>query len=406
MSTYDAREPDVARPMTRRPVVEPPRVDVAATVEDALPLIGRAVGEIRAERRLPANVEGALGAAGVNRMLLPARLGGLETPTALAMDVIERIAAVDGSTAWCAVIGAGSNLFAGYLPEPGAREVFADPDRGTATMFAPLGTLDVVDDVLHLRGRWPFVSNCLHADWIGLVAVPTRKRDSRPRLVFAPADDLVIEDTWDTVGLSGTGSHHVSAHGVAVDPDHTCAFVGDAWPDAPLWRMPVFSVILPLLAAAPLGIARGALDEIARQTREGRAGVRRGDLAADPLAMADYAAAESRLHAARSGLLRLVRDAHDQVSSGGRLERRQLARIYLANLHATDTAVEVTAIAHRLGGGAAVGTDSPLLRALDDVLAARQHYQFANDHRAPLGKVLAGLDVDYPPYITSPSGAP
>ena len=77
-----------------------------------------------------------------------------------------------------------------------------------------------------------------------------------------------------------------------------------------------------------------------------------------------------------------------------------MARIYLANLHAIDTAVDVTAVAHRLGGGAAVYADSPLLHALNDVHAARQHYQFAAEHRIELGKALAGMDVTYPPYIT------
>ena len=74
--------------------------------------------------------------------------------------------------------------------------------------------------------------------------------------------------------------------------------------------MPVFSVILPLLAAVPLGIARGALDEVARQAREGRAGVRRGDLAGDPLAMADYAGRRRPPRvAAWAALVELVREA-------------------------------------------------------------------------------------------------
>jgi hypothetical protein len=57
---------------------------------------------------------------------------------------------------------------------------------------------------------------------------------------------------------------------VVVDADHTCTFLDRPWPDGSLWRMPLFSVILPMLAAVPLGIARGALDEIIRQAREGR----------------------------------------------------------------------------------------------------------------------------------------
>ncbi len=381
------------------------RRDLLASVDALLPLVRRRVDDIRTQRRLPDDVERGLRAAGVNRMVLPASLGGLETPTVQAMEVLERLAAVDGSTAWCAIIGGGSNIFAGYLTRHGAAEVFADPDRSSATMFAPLGTLDEgADGMLRLDGRWPFVSNCLHAEWIGLGAVLRRdgQADPVPRLAFVRARDLEIEDTWDVVGLRGTGSHHVVARNLTVDPAHCCEFVGAAWPDTPLWRMPVFSVILPMLAAVPLGIARGALDELGRQVRAGRAGVRRGDLAGDPLAMHDLADAELRLESARAVLRDLVVTAHDRASRGEQLDAPFLARIYLANLHAVDTAVDVTAVAHRLGGGAATYAASPLLRALNDVLATRQHYQFAHDHRAPLGRVLTGVSDSYPPYITAP----
>jgi alkylation response protein AidB-like acyl-CoA dehydrogenase len=166
-----------------------------------------------------------------------------------------------------------------------------------------------------------------------------------------------------------------------------------------LWRLPVFSVILPMLAAIPLGIARGALDELATQVRDGRAGVRRGDLAADPLGMHDFADAELRLRAARAVLFDLARRTYERASCGAPPDPRQLALVYLANLHATDVAVDVTAVAHRLGGGGAAYGTSPLRRALDDVLAVRQHYQFAHEHRIALGRVLAGVDDRYPPYI-------
>jgi hypothetical protein len=53
-----------------------------------------------------------------------------------------------------------------------------------------------------------------------------------------------------------------------------------------------------------------------------------------------------------------------------------------------------------LGGGAAAYTGSPLLRALCDVEAARQHLLFAHRHRGELAKALVGLDVRYPPFIT------
>ena len=376
-------------------------VDVADALDAALPLVRARVDDIRTDGRLPDDVDQRLRDTGINRVALPASLGGFEAPVADLMELLERLSAVDGSTGWCTIIGAGSNIFAGYLPEAGAREVFADPDRGSATMFAPLGTLEDDGGSLRLDGRWPFVSNCLHAEWIGLGAKLRRGSDLDPvpRLVFVRADEVRIEHTWEVSGLRGTGSHHVSAAAVEVDPAHHCIFVGAPWPDGPLWRLPVFSALLPMLAAVPLGIARGALDELARQAREGRAGVRRGDLAGDPLAMRDYAAAATRLDAARALLLELVRQAHQRVSAGEVLDRHLLARLFLANLHAMDVAVEVTATAHRLGGGHAVYADSPLLHALNDVQAARQHYQFADEHRIALGRVLSGTEETYPPYI-------
>ena len=164
--------------------------------------------------------------------------------------------------------------------------------------------------------------------------------------------------------------------------------------------MPVFSIILPMLAAVPLGIARGALDEVARQARDSHAGIRRSDLGSNPLAMHDLAAAELRLEGARAVLHDLVRTAHDWATRSEPLSPELLARIYLAHLHAAETAVEVTAVAHRLGGGAAAYADSPLLRALDDVQAVQQHFQFAHEHRIALGRVLVGVDDRYPPYIT------
>jgi len=251
--------------------------------------------------------------------------------------------------------------------------------------------------------RWPFVSNCQHVEWIGLCARVVRRNgdvEPAPRLVFIRADEVTIEDTWDTAGLQGTGSHHVRVSGVRVPPERGCEFIGVPWAQGPIWRMPVFSAILPPLAACPLGIARGALDELARQVRQGRQGVRRGDLANDPLAMHDIAEAELRLESARAAAHHLGREAHDRVARGERLEPGLLARVYLADIHAAETAVEVTAVAHRLGGGAAAYSDSPLLRGLVDVQTAHQHWQFAHDHRVHLGRVLTGVADTYPPYIT------
>src|SRR6266566_4248231 len=346
-------------------------------VDGILDLVHAASGEIECNRRLPDSVVAALRHTGINRMLIPAALGGMEAPITDVMDVMERIAAVDGSAGWCTAIGAGSNLFAGYMPATGAGTVFADPDQGNATMFAPVGRVVSDHGRAMLSGRWPFTSNCLHSAWVGLGALfhEADGVDPVPRMVFVPVADLTIEDTWDVVGLRGTGSHHVTAAEVPVNPDRCARFVDRPWPDGTLWRLPIYTTLLPTLVAVPLGIARGAVDEVSRQAREGRT-ARRGQLADAPISMAELAVADTRLRAARAGLRDAVREAH---------------------MHACDTSVEVTSTAHQLGGGAAIYRGSRLLRALGDVQAARQHLLFSHQHLSELGKLIAGLDIVYPP---------
>ena len=109
---------------------------------------------------LDPDVVAALAATGINRLLLPAELGGLAVSPRRTVEIVEQLAAADGSTAWAAAIGFGTNHFAGYLPPDGAAEVFADPDRSNAAMFAPLTEVtEAPDGTLRLTGRWPVTSN-------------------------------------------------------------------------------------------------------------------------------------------------------------------------------------------------------------------------------------------------------
>ena len=380
--------------------------EVKAGVEATLALVDEQAGAMERGRRLSDDVVAGLRRTGVNRLMLPAELGGLEAPFLDLLDVVERIAAVDGSTAWCTLIGFGSNVFAGYLPESGARTVFADPDQGNATMFAPTGRVVPAGAGANghrhrLTGRWPFTSNCLHSAWAGLGALVEGAGgavDPVPRVVFVPIGSLAVGDDWDGAGLRATGSHQTTADAVEVDLDHMCTFADTPWPEGTFWRIRVHTLFVPLLATVPLGLARGAVDEIVRQAGEGRV-ARRGQVTDDPLSLADLGRADTRLRAARAGLREAVAEVQDRAERGEPIGKRLQARTALASLDLCDVSVEVASVAHQLGGGAAAYTGSRLLRALNDAQAARQHLLFAPRHRVELTRALLGEDVVYPPFI-------
>jgi alkylation response protein AidB-like acyl-CoA dehydrogenase len=77
------------------------------------------------------------------------------------------------------------------------------------------------------------------------------------------------------------------------------------------------------------------------------------------------------------------------------------AQVLMALSYGCEVAVEVTATAHRLGGGAASYAGSSLLRRLRDVQTARQHIMFGFSHRPIFARTLAGEDTFAPPFLVS-----
>jgi alkylation response protein AidB-like acyl-CoA dehydrogenase len=364
-------------------------------------IVRERVADIRSERRLPDAVLAAIRDTGLNRMTVPTELGGAARPPTEMAAIIERIAAADGSAGWCAAIGSGSNAFAGYVPRTAAAEIWSDVDSANASMFAPTGNVETDGDGLVLRGRWSFVSNCLHSTWIGVGAFTDPGMDVTPpgpRIFFVPANEVTVHDTWDTDGLRGTGSHDVSVDGAAVALSRSCSFADTPWATGPLWRIPLFNVLAPPLAAVLVGIARGALAVIDRMIVEGHASGR-GALADDDVALADVAHAHATLDAARAALYGSMDELWAVASADVQIPRALRARNLLAVQHAVDVAEAVVSTAHRVAGSAAAYRNHPLAIATADVGAGRQHILFSHHSRPALAKAMAGCEASAPPFL-------
>lgn len=367
-----------------------------------LEVLGACEADAGDTRRLTDEVVRAFAAGGLNRSLLPSALGGDERHPREVVSAIAAVAAIDASAAWCGAISAGSNHFAGYVPEDVARRTYVDPDGGGAGMFQPAGVATVSADGASatLKGRWPFTSNCLHSRWIGVgawVESADGTREPSPRLVIVPADGLTIEDTWRGNGLRATGSHHVRADDLEIDLRRSCSFADRPWAEGQLWRMPLFTVLAPMLAAVPLGVARGAIDHLQERMTSGAAGVR-GTLLDDPVGLSELAEADTAVRCARAGLLTVLGEAWDAAAADG-VPRELQGRLFLAVLHASDVGVSATSTAHRLIGGAGAFEEHPLSRALRDVHTSRQHVMFSHQHRPGIMRIAAGLDETLPPFV-------
>jgi two-component flavin-dependent monooxygenase len=173
------------------------------------------------QRRLADDVVAGLTGTGLPRHFVPHRWGGAEGTFGAVLDAVAALAEGCTSAAWCAMLWAAHGRFAALLPEEGQRELWgATADiRIAAALMPPWGSAEPASHGWQLRGTWHCVSGVDFADWV-LVAAPEPYEDGRRVRVFAvPAREVTVEDTWDSTGLRGTGSHTVVIRD-AVVPHH------------------------------------------------------------------------------------------------------------------------------------------------------------------------------------------
>jgi alkylation response protein AidB-like acyl-CoA dehydrogenase len=193
-----------------------------AAVAALAPQVEAGVAESEATRRLPLPLVDALKQAGLFRLLVPRAFGGEEVDPLAFFEVVEAVSRLDGATGWCVMIGGCNGAFAGYLPAEAARTIYgADPHTIIGGAFRQAGQAVSVDGGYRVTGRWTFASGCQHSTWLiggGRIIdgdQPRVSRDGTPvmRILFFPAAECEIIDTWHTGGLRGTGSHDFAVAG-------------------------------------------------------------------------------------------------------------------------------------------------------------------------------------------------
>ncbi len=348
------------------------------------------------ERALPQALVEELCATGLMRAGVPAALGALEAPPATTLGGAERVARGDASAGWCVSIAATSSLLSAYLPEAGTAEIFGDPRAVAAGVWAPRGRAVPVDGGARVSGRWSFCSGISHSQWLfaGCVLEDPSAGAAGPilRVVALPTAELEILDTWHTSGLRGTASHDAVAHELLV-PDHHILSLVDAGPrvDAPLYRFPVFGFFALSIAAAALGNARGAIDDLCElavaKTAQGSSRV----LAERPATQAAVGEAEAALRAARALYYEAIEEAWAASQHEGLVDVSLRLGLRLAATHAVRTSAEVARSMYDLGGGTAIYEDSPLQRRFRDAHAATAHFQVNPAMWELTGRVLLGV---------------
>lgn len=359
--------------------------DYVARAREVGKVIAAEADDIERETTITQTAYRALADAGLFWILVPKEFGGAGLGIVDALNVIEEIACADGSTGWALMANAFSTGVAvGFMPDEGAREMFAGDDKGiTAGMILPTGSAVKVDGGYRVTGNYQFASGSAHASWIGAGFVvkddngdPIVDGNGQPdcRVAFIPRDKIEFRGNWDVMGLVGTGSYDYGVADVFVPDKHTM----ETFSTVPVRPEPVYGLGLLGIgvgghAPVALGIMRHALEEIASiasvKARPGYPTVV-GD---SDLFKIEFAKNEAMYQAARAYVYAAHADAEATYAAGGTISPEQFARLRQVITWTQEVAGQVVGFAHHWGGSQPIRNPSALGRCTRDIAVATQH---------------------------------
>jgi resorcinol 4-hydroxylase (FADH2) len=294
-----------------------------------VPMLRDRAAEGEALRRLPDLTAADMVASRLLNLCQPARFGGSEQGWDVLCETLIELARGDGSQAWVASVYAAMAYQTALFENTAQHDVWdRDPNTLIAGSLVPVGNrIEKVHGGYRLSGRWPFNSGVHHAGWLILGDLADAGGGKPEHVYFlVPASDYAIEDDWFAVGLAGTGSStvivkeaFVPAHRILLNREMNEGKAPGARVNPyPLYRMPLFGFAQLVLAAVPVGVAAGMVDDLKVLIRA-KSGGSAPPAGAD-LLHARLAEAAAEAHAATL----LLRDASHHVmkklTDGGKLD--------------------------------------------------------------------------------------
>jgi acyl-CoA dehydrogenase len=195
------------------------------------------------------------------------------------------------------------------------------------------------------------------------------------------ADGVTVLDTWDSLGMRGTGSHDVELHDVFVPEERVLARRPYGKIDPPL--QVILSIAMPPISAVYLGVAEAARDHAVAAVHA----TPRGD---DLTVQRQVGLIDNRLRVAGwalDGALRIVGD--DPAPS-----MDTVAAVMTAKREIALAGIEVCDLAMDVAGGAAYYRTSPIERGYRDIRGAKFHPFGPEETLMHAGKLALGRPAD------------
>ena len=394
--------------------------DPVARARALVPLLDAAAPRIEAACELPADVLDAMHAARMFHLLVPRSIGGVELLPSIYVQAVEQIARGDASAAWCMNQQSGCAMSAAYLSDAAARKMFGGPRDALAWGQSPGARAVRTEGGWRLTCHGSFASGNRHCTWLGAHVptfaadgTPLRTADDKPaeRTLLFPRARAMITDTWQVVGLCGTGSDDYEVADLFVPDSHAIIRDHPASRREPglTYRFSSLSIYASGFGAVALGIARTVLDEFIKLARQKTQALAQSPMRENAVIQSLIATADVRLRSARSWLIQTLRDAEtgvraratptsgaptsselvlDELTLDERVAIRQAATFAISQ--ARDVVNEV----YHEAGSTAIFNRFTIERRFRDINAVSQQLQGRSAHFETVGQHLMDMPIN------------
>ena len=361
--------------------------------QQILDLISSKSDEQRAAREMSKEVVDALKECGFFTMLLPKQWGGLERRPQEFFAEQVRIAEADMSTAWAGGIIAVHAFQLALMSEEAQREVYEnDPNTLISSSYNPVGArAEMCEGGFMLHGRWGWSSGSGHCTWALLGGVIP---GDGYRTFLVPRSEYEIEDTWNVMGLQGTGSNDVVIPEPIFVPEHRTHKQMDGFncvndQENPMYDLSWAQTFVRVVNSAAIGALKKAVKVFVES--------KQGNSTTDMTKFAGDVETQERLAKVLNTIAELEAvmyhnfDKMEAANWKPSLEDRIMYR-YQASL-VVDKAIEAIDTLFDVAGGRSVFNGHPLQQLWHDIHIARCHV--ANNPTAfarNLGSVTLGME--------------
>jgi len=356
-------------------------------------------------RRLPPETERDLHDAGLFRIVQPKRVGGSEFDYVALVDCAELLGKGDASVAWNFANLASHHWMLGLFDKRAQDLVWdKDPDVLIASSFIfPAGRARKVDGGYRLRGNWPYSSGVASCEWNMLASVVSSEDEAdgiEYRIFLVHKNDYKIIDTWNSVGLGGTGSNDVEVNDAFV-PEALSVAVSDLAggptpgsivnPNA-LYALPVFSLFPYVLSGVALGNAQACLDDYVDVARHRASTYNRAKLGDFQSTQIKIAEASAKIDAARRIMRSNCIEAMADARRGRIPDMAVKTRLRRDGAFSVNLCTEAVSLLFSASGARGLFTTGVLQRQFRDAHAINSHLAFNFDAAGTnYGRVALGL---------------